>query len=59
MSDELVQLVSHSSIKREDELNDRLNSLKAEGVTVACHRSCLSSYTSQHLLRYILENVSR
>ena len=32
MSDERIQSVTHSSIKREDKFNELLNSLKAEGV---------------------------
>ena len=54
MSDERMQSVTHSSIKRENNFNARLNSLKAEGVILACHRSCVSSYTSQHHIdRYV------
>ena len=54
MSDECIQSVTHSSIKHEDKFNERLNSLKAEGVILACHRSCGSSYISQqHINRYV------
>ena len=48
MSDERIQSVTHSSVKRQDKFNKRLNNLKAEGVLLACHRSCSFSYTSQH-----------
>ena len=54
MSDERTQSVTHSSIKCEDKFNERLNSLKAESVILACHRSCVSYYTSQHHIdRYV------
>ena len=46
MSDERRQSVTHSSIRREDKFNERFNSLKAKGVTLAFHKSCVSSYTS-------------
>ena len=48
MSNECIESVNHSSIKREDKFNERLNSFKGEGVIIACHRSCFSSDTSQH-----------
>ena len=46
MSDEHIQSVTHSSIKCENKF--KLNSSKAEGFILPCHRSCVSSYTSQH-----------
>ena len=48
MSVERIQSVFHSSVKRQDKFNKQLNSLKAEGVLLAYHRSCDFSYTSQH-----------
>ena len=35
--------VTHSNMKREDKLNERLNRLKAEGVILACQRRSVSS----------------
>ena len=53
MSDEHIQSVTHSSIKCENKFNE-LNSSKAEGFILPCHRSCVSSYTSQHHMdRYV------
>ena len=49
MSDERIQSAIRSNIEREDKINERLNSLKAEGVIPACHRSYAPFYTtSQH-----------
>ena len=49
MSDERIQSAIRSSIEREDKINERLNSLQAEGVILACHRICVSFYTTcQH-----------
>ena len=55
MNYERIQLAIHSSIEREDKINERLNSLKAECVILACHRNCVSFYTtSQHdIERYV------
>ena len=35
--------VTHSSMKREDKFKERLNSLKSEGVILACQRRFVSS----------------
>ena len=54
ISDESIQSVSHSNIKREDKFNEKRNSLKVDGFTLACRRTCLCSYTSQHHIdRYV------
>ena len=54
MTDELMQSVTHSSIKCEDKFNEQLNRLKSKGFILACQKSCVSSYTSQHHIhRYV------
>ena len=54
MTDELMQSVTHSSIKCEDKFNEQLNRLKSKGFILACQKSYVSSYTSQHHIhRYV------
>ena len=48
MSDEHMESITHQSIKGDDKFKGRLNSLKVEGVTLACQGSCAFSCTSQH-----------
>ena len=48
MSDDRIQSIINASTQHEDSFAETIDQIKAEGNVIACHQSCVSSYTSWH-----------
>ena len=53
MADDRIPSVMNASFKRGDDFGTTIEYLKAKGTVLASHRSCVSSYTSHHIERYV------
>ena len=53
MADDRIPSVMNASFKRGDDFATTIEYLKAKGTVLASHRSCVSSYTSHHIERYV------
>ena len=55
VSDDHIRSVTNASFKRGDEFAATIEDLKAKGTVLAFHRSCVSSYTSQHHIEHYVK----